>query len=210
VRKSLCAIAIVSAATFTGQAYADDYGCRVLMCLSNPNGATAEPQCDPPIRKFLEGQAKDPKEPFPSCPEGAPATMKPAYRPYDQCPDGTRALDDSIQAIQLPPSTFSQLALVSKPPANRPWLNDLPIDVPSGVTFLTGIGEGSGQNLAARANKVCVGKSLGTLTFNVGTQEAPATKTVLVFEQVTTMEPAKSPYVVDVNVGPQLLRSVRF
>jgi hypothetical protein len=136
--------------------------------------------------------------------------MKPAYRPYDQCPDGTRALDDTIQAIQLPPSTFSQLALVSKPPANRPWQNDLPIDVPSGVTFQSGIGEGNGQYSATRANKVCVGKSLGTLTFNVGTQEAPATKTVLVFEQVTTMEPAKSPYVVDVNVGPQLIRSVRF
>ncbi|MGJ7512718.1 hypothetical protein [Variovorax sp. GT1P44] len=161
-------------------------------------------------RDLIEGQAKDPKEPFPSCPEGAPATMQPAYRPYDQCPDGTKALEQEIQAVQLSPNLFNQLALASKPQPNRPWQNDQPIDVPAGVIFQTGIGDGNGQNASTRTNKVCVGKQLGTLIFDTGTQEVPQTKTVIVYEQIATIEPAKSPRVVDVNIGPKLYRSVRY
>lgn len=48
-----------------GVAMADDWGCEVLLCLSNPKGPTAVAQCVPPIKKLWRALAKG--KPFPTC-----------------------------------------------------------------------------------------------------------------------------------------------
>ncbi len=83
------------------QAHADDYGCKVLLCLGNPNGPMAEQQCQPPIQRMLQGQAKKPPEPFPQCPEAnGKAGTKMGTNPYDECPEGTAALSKDAETIQ--------------------------------------------------------------------------------------------------------------
>lgn len=37
---------------FDGKARADDWGCQVILCLSNPGGPTQYAECRPPIEKL--------------------------------------------------------------------------------------------------------------------------------------------------------------
>ena len=48
-----------------GVARADDWGCEVLLCLSNPKGPTAVTECVPPIKKLWRQLAKG--HAFPTC-----------------------------------------------------------------------------------------------------------------------------------------------
>lgn len=188
-------------AVLAPMAVASDYGCRVLMCMSNPQGPMAVQQCQPPIQRFMQEQAKKPPDPFPSCEEGAPATMQGANRPYDFCPEGTSALGEQVEAIQLAPSVYAQMA------GPLPWMQGGAM--PEGLQIEVGIGEGTTTGLGRR-NKVCVGKPLGTLTFRSGSGEFVEMKTVNVFEQLSTMAPAASPRVIDVYIENKLYRSVRY
>lgn len=52
-------------ALLVGVAKADDWGCEVLLCLSNPKGPTAVAQCIPPIKKLWRELAKG--HAFPTC-----------------------------------------------------------------------------------------------------------------------------------------------
>lgn len=46
-------------------AHADDWACEVVLCLSNPQGATAVKECVPPIKKLWRELAKG--HAFPTC-----------------------------------------------------------------------------------------------------------------------------------------------
>jgi hypothetical protein len=73
-------------------AKADDYGCQVLLCLSNPAGAMAVAQCVPPITKLYEDLAKG--RPFPTCTGGGGVeTSAPVYDPYFCSPSFVLAQD---------------------------------------------------------------------------------------------------------------------
>lgn len=52
-------------ASLLGVAKADDWGCEVLLCLSNPKGATAVAPCVPPIKRLWRELSKG--KPFPIC-----------------------------------------------------------------------------------------------------------------------------------------------
>ena len=53
---------------WTAPARASDWGCEVLLCLSNPGGATQFPQCAPPISKLWSDLATG--RAFPTCTGG--------------------------------------------------------------------------------------------------------------------------------------------
>ena len=44
--------------TITREAKADDEGCTVLLCLSNPAGRSAVAECVPPVQRALKAMAK--------------------------------------------------------------------------------------------------------------------------------------------------------
>lgn len=63
------AVAVVLAGgVWSAPAVASDWGCQVLLCLSNPGGPTQYATCVPPITKLWEALATG--HAFPSCIEG--------------------------------------------------------------------------------------------------------------------------------------------
>ena len=85
---ALCLLTIFCSSTPT-TAVASDYGCRVLMCLSNPAGPTAVAMCIPPITQLWRDLARLPPQPFPTCDEARPAIAVQNETWYDPCPAGT-------------------------------------------------------------------------------------------------------------------------
>lgn len=51
--------------TRPGTSFADDWGCQVMLCLSDPRGATTEKECVPPMKKLWRHLAQG--KPFPTC-----------------------------------------------------------------------------------------------------------------------------------------------
>lgn len=61
---------LVSICAFTsGLAYADAWGCQVLLCLSNPGGAEQYSECVPPIERLWRALRHG--DPFPTCDFGS-------------------------------------------------------------------------------------------------------------------------------------------
>lgn len=68
----------------SGTAIASEWGCQVVLCLSNPGGPTQFKECVKPIEKLWESLAKG--KPFPTCEEGGISMSKIGYEPYEACP----------------------------------------------------------------------------------------------------------------------------
>jgi hypothetical protein len=93
MKKSLVG-AFVAAASLTSfslvfdtKAQADDWGCQVILCLSNPGGPTQYGECRPPIEKLWRQLAKG--HFFPSCSAAGFQASRPRYEPY-YCDEGYR------------------------------------------------------------------------------------------------------------------------
>lgn len=91
-------------------ARADNWGCQVILCLSNPGGPTQYAECRPPIEKLWRELAKG--HSFPTCSGVAFRTSRPGYEPY-YCNDGyrltTRYGDRRLEAscVSITPQTVS-------------------------------------------------------------------------------------------------------
>lgn len=76
-------LAIIAALGTTGvweaPAHASDWGCEILLCLSNPGGATQFPRCVPPISKLWSELAMG--KAFPTCTGGGVIKAK-VYNNY--------------------------------------------------------------------------------------------------------------------------------
>jgi len=65
---------------FDSNARADEWGCQVILCLSNPGGATQYAECRPPIHKLWDWLAKG--RSFPTCSGTGFHSSRPGYEPY--------------------------------------------------------------------------------------------------------------------------------
>lgn len=61
-------------------ARADEWGCQVILCLSNPGGPTQYGECRPPVEKLWRWLAKG--RSFPTCAGVGFQTSRPLYEPY--------------------------------------------------------------------------------------------------------------------------------
>ena len=52
------ALALLISCTNVGESRADDEGCTVILCLSNPAGWAAVAECVPPVQRALNAMAK--------------------------------------------------------------------------------------------------------------------------------------------------------
>jgi hypothetical protein len=68
-------------------AHADDWGCQVILCLSNPGGPTQYAECRPPIQKLWGELAEG--HSFPTCSGVGFHSSRPGYEPY-YCDAGYR------------------------------------------------------------------------------------------------------------------------
>ena len=186
-------------------AHADDWGCQVLLCLSNPSGPEALSQCEPPIEKLWKALSKTPPDPFPSCgmavnpATGARSYAQPGYSWFDLCPTGT---------TPLPQGQLAVLGGSQTQPSDRP-------------TVYVGVGDGNsldGSPPAAGSYPsqiVCVGNRTGTTeipidyggaSFGVPWRLVP----VGVYDQLVLLDAQSSPRVIDVYVDDALVRRVRW
>lgn len=105
----------VSLYTFSASiARADDWGCQVLLCLSNPGGATQYAECRPPIERLWSHLAKG--RSFPICSGVGFTATKPRYEPY-YCDAGFRLVTragtharDEVGCVSMEPKVVSNQA----------------------------------------------------------------------------------------------------
>jgi hypothetical protein len=90
VRKILVtAIAILMTISGASIAGASDFGCRVLLCFSNPAGPTAVAECVPTYNKLISEMSKGDFN-WPTCEEAEASGSKavPSQNQYELCPNG--------------------------------------------------------------------------------------------------------------------------
>ncbi|WP_321959238.1 hypothetical protein [Burkholderia cenocepacia] len=94
--KGLVAAAFVGPA---GDAVADDsYGCKVVLCILNPNGPWDEKtQCAPAMDRLMDDLFHG--RGWPGC-SGSGMDLKQVWSPFDPCPDGTREAGRGQWVIQ--------------------------------------------------------------------------------------------------------------
>jgi len=81
VKSALVIIAISALYAISGsKAQADDWGCKVVLCLSNPGGPTQYGECVPPIHKLWRELARG--HAFPTCSGANFHASRPHYQPY--------------------------------------------------------------------------------------------------------------------------------
>ena len=187
----MLAVTIMASAAATAiPASASEYGCRVLLCLSNPSGPTAVSQCIPPISQLWRDLARG--RAFPRCEEAnAPANqawaqMGTSY--YDVCPGGTTALAAGALAVQGGPVLGSLVEGIGDGEALRP-------DPVNNVNLFP---------------KTCVGQRIGQADVWLGDPLTGVLLTADVFDRVVVIDPQISPRVIDVYVNSQLYRRVRW
>lgn len=95
---------------FDGKARAGEWGCQVILCLSNPGGPTQYAECRLPVHKLWRALAKG--QSFPTCSGIGFRASRPGYEPY-YCNDGyrltTRYGDRGLEAscVSTRPETVS-------------------------------------------------------------------------------------------------------
>lgn len=199
-KRTLGAVATPCLLIVMHAASASDYGCKVLLCLSNPAGPRAVSECVPPINQLFHDLARGRN--FPTCDlanagdsRGGRSWAQSGASYYDPCPSGMTALPAGALAMQ---------ADTPAPPSFR--------------TAFTGIGEGdglmpgNGETGSPLPNKVCVGNLVGSTSISTGGSEAGSGSDVTVgsYDQVVVMAPQASLNVIDVYVNSALSRRVRW
>ena len=178
-------------------ASADQWGCEVLLCLSNPAGPTAVKECEPPIRRLWD-HLRDGNE-FPTCDMAkdgkASAFAKPGFNFFDPCPLGTRPLAQGKHAVQATMGGGVRAA----------WKSASVSDV------LTGIGDGEGYSFSDRYARpmplVCVGNQIGMTSIS---PDGRSWFRVSVYDRVTMLRPQASPQIIDVFMNDTLYRRIRW
>ncbi len=95
---------------FESKARAAEWGCQVILCLSNPSGPTQYAECRAPIHRLWRALARG--RSFPTCSGVGFQTSRPRYDPY-YCNDGyrltTRYGDHGLETscISTTPQTVS-------------------------------------------------------------------------------------------------------
>lgn len=181
--------------------FASDFGCKVLLCLADPRGPTTESECKPPIRKLFRDLARG--KPFPKCdmasgPNGT-SYAKQGYSYYDNCPAGLTALPAGEHALPYKETKANQRARTWG--GYGSWRNESEV--------LRGVGEGFGVSPSYDSPlgpKVCVGKVVGSAI--VGTNDN--SYSVNVYDQIVTIDPAKTPRYIDVFIDDKLHQRVRW
>lgn len=210
------------------------WGCVVLLCLANPKGPKAVPECVGPINQLWRDLGRG--RPFPQCPMargpngGAWAQLGSSY--YDRCPAGTTELPEGLTAWSET-VTRAQSTGVAAPTPSTPTAATAPVAAsPTLATaartaladrlapsdqVATGIGTGDtvsapiepGQD---RPPKVCVGTPMGMVDYiDPITGIATGTRT---YDRIVLISPARTPNYIDVildsGAGPNLWSRVRY
>jgi len=180
-------------------AHASDWGCEVLLCLSNPAGPTAVAECVPPITQLWNALANF--QPFPTCglASATGSYASPGMNYYNACPAGTTALAAGVMAVQA---------------TSAGAVSGVAVDGLAVVQVGIGTGDGllpqvDGGGIASpMPAKTCVGGSpLGQVTVLTS---SGTWSTATVYSQVVSLPAQASGSVIDVYVDSALYSQVRY
>jgi len=173
-----------------------NYGCEVLLCLSNPAGPTAVSQCVPPINRLWDDLRNF--RGFPTCAMagnpstgvGSYATHKTTY--YDECPAGMSPLTEGSLGISVANPTNIVRG----------------IGTGDGITQQQYTDADSGQTYSL-PSKACVGNYVGSSYVQTGPDSADM---VLVnqYSSITYLFPQVSPNVIDIFINASPYRRIRW
>lgn len=188
-------IAALLAATISPAAMAqDNYGCKVLLCLANPQGPRAAADCVEDINRLYRDLHRG--RPMPRCEmqqaQGSAGTVEAVQRRvwHDECPAGTTSLALGATAVQGAPDG-------SYIPVATPYV---------------GIGDTSGEVTGEYGTfvrqKVCVGNQVGSV-FSGGGGDG-SYESIAIYDRVVVIDPAPTPDVIDVMINGRLNNRVRY
>ena len=178
-------------------ANADDWGCEVLLCLSNPAGPTAVEQCKPPIQRLWDHLRH--VHDFPTCDmaksDKGRSFAKQGFIYYDMCPLGTQALANGERAVEG--TTLKRVGLFPRAATTG--------------TVQAGIGDGDGYPIwdryAGPQAKTSIGAKVGmTWQSNDGRSHYPVT----IYDRIVTLPPHSSPNIIDVYINDAFYQRVRW
>jgi hypothetical protein len=197
--KFFVSLSIAAGTLFSGAAHADDWGCQVLLCLSNPAGPMAVSECVPPITRLYQAIFKPNPDPFPTCTmsngsdsrSGGSYANVAAPNYYDACPSGTTALAPGLNAVQGARGQYNYSAQMG-----------------------VGIGDGTGvqpdySNNQSLPSKICVGNQVDFYNNSTGSGDNQQSVTVGVYDRVVFIDPAATPFLINVYINNALYRAVR-
>ena len=193
MRTLLIAALFASAAA---SVHASDYGCKVLLCLSNPasnGGPKGIAECIPPINQLFHDLRKG--RPFPSCDladgNNGSSYARVVFDPYDPCPASLKPAVPGSYVIQ----------------GTRDLGNDTGRRGSRGYIIRKGpkVSEPPGRNSDSVGPRACVGKLVGSYQL-AGYDD---NFTVAVYDQVI-WQPAQTPQAIDVFVDNALHQRVRW
>jgi len=188
---------LLSAALFASAAapiHASDYGCKVLLCLSNQasnGGPKGVAECVPPINQLFHDLRKG--RPFPSCDladgNDGSSYARVVFDPYDPCPATLKPALPGSNVIQ------GKRTLVNDTGGSRGYIvqKEPRVSEPPGS---------DGQSLGPRA---CVGRQVGA--YHLGGYDDDSI--VAVYDQVI-WQPAQTPQAIDVFINKALHQRVRW
>lgn len=184
-------------AIFAEPLHADQWGCEVLLCLSNPAGPTAEPSCKPPIHRLWRHLARG--HSFPSCKmakgKSGASYAQQGFSYYDPCPLGTRAVASGEKVAR---------AGAARQIGTRSFYG-------AAGTVYAGIGTGDGYFSRDRSGrpplKICSGNKLGVTW--IGSDSRTSYK-VSLYDRVVTLAPHASPGIIDVYINDAFYQRVRW
>jgi hypothetical protein len=206
--KTMALAVMVSSAV--GLAHADNWGCEVMLCLSNPAGPRAVSECKGPIDRLEDHLKKGGS--FPTCQlsDGSDSASAGTYARqnfnyYDPCPAGTSALPAGARGAA---ARDAQLRTTRFDRRQTLWV----------AQFVTGIGSGDdarlhGAGLGGRGlpPKVCVGSRTGQGYAEIADADGTIRQVpVGLYDRVELLHPYASPRVIDVYVDNMLYQRVRW
>lgn len=203
LKKYLLAIPMVLGAIGIGQvSHASDYGCTVLLCLSDPRGPRTESECRPSIDRLFRDLRKG--RGFPSCAmAGNPDTgvgsfARVIYDPFDPCPSGL-----SPRSGYIAQGNEEDFQNKRNNRWNR-WGNNTTKYGYSDTRIRGGWGEST-----PRGPRACVGKRIGSYSITVGSGDNRSYETVTVYDEVLWQQ-RQTPNAIDVFIDGGHYKRVRW
>lgn len=207
--KLLSVAALCSSLLTPLAAHADDWGCEVLLCLSNPAGPMAVAACVPPIQRLYAAIFKWEPDPFPTCvlADGSDSATggnyayvaPPSY--YDACPSGTTPLAAGVNGAAGTTST------------TRSWFGTpgftLTTAVTAGIGDGAGLSPGWGRDAVPLPVKTCVGSHLGDTVVTSGWGRDATHTNVSVYDNVVYINPGRTSFNINVIVNGALYQNIR-
>lgn len=212
--KRVSILAALSSMFFIPTAHADDYGCQVLLCLSNPAGPMAVAECVPPIQRLYRDIFRWRPRPFPTCAlsNGMDSSSGGNYARvggasyYDACPAG---MTPAAEGAQVGGGGVGGPA-----PASSGFFAAASGGMRLQTAMYTGIGSGAGVSpdpeSGSMPTKICVGNQIGTTTVTVGQfWDDQTTYRVALYDRVATVRPSADTFNVQVFINGSVNKIVR-